>query len=120
MKKVNTDRVDRRKKRVSGNIFGTKEKPRVSVYASNVYTYAQMINDSDRKTLLAFSSLQLAKGEKYTKEKKTVEAKKVGLELANIAKKSGIKEAVFDRGKYSYKGRVKALAEGLREGGIKI
>src|SRR3989338_1847065 len=108
MGKINKNRVERRKKRVSSKIFGTKERPRVSVFASNVHTYAQVIDDVDRVTLVSYSSLQLS------------QAKKVGLELAKIAGKSGIKQAVFDRGKYSYKGRVKALAEGLREGGIKI
>lgn len=120
MGKINKNRVERRKKRVSSNIFGSKERPRVSVFVSNVYIYAQIINDTERKTLVSYSSLQLAKTEKYKKQKKVEEAKKVGLDLAVKAKKSGIKQAVFDRGRYSYKGRVKALAEGLREGGIKI
>ncbi|OGK11863.1 50S ribosomal protein L18 [Candidatus Roizmanbacteria bacterium RIFCSPLOWO2_01_FULL_37_12] len=120
MGKINKNRVERRKKRVSSKIFGTKERPRVSVFASNVHTYAQVIDDVDRVTLVSYSSLQLSQAEKYKREKKVDEAKKVGLELAKIAGKSGIKQAVFDRGKYSYKGRVKALAEGLREGGIKI
>lgn len=117
---INKDRVARRKKRVSSNIFGTKERPRVSVFASNAYTYAQMIDDAERKSIVAYSSLQLTKTDKYKKEKKVQEAKKVGLELAKKAIKSGVKNAVFDRGRFSYKGRVKALAEGLREGGIII
>ena len=120
MKKINTNRRYRRKKRVSSNITGFKNRPRVSVFASNVYTYAQMIDDQARITLTAYSSLELAKSEKYKKVKKVMEAKQVGLELAGRAKKIGIKSAVFDRGRYSYKGRIKAVAEGLREGGIKI
>ena len=120
MAKITKPRVLRRKKRVSSNILGTKLRPRVSVFVSNIYIYAQMIDDAARKTLASFSSLQLAKDAKYKKDKKTNEARKVGVELSNIAKKNGIKEAIFDRGRYSYNGRVKALAEGLREGGLKI
>ncbi len=120
MGKVNKDRKNRRKKRVSNNIFGTKDKPRISVFASNRYTYAQVIDDSGKMTLTSFSSLNLARSEKYKKDKKVFEAKLVGLELAKKVKEMKIKKAVFDRGKYSYKGRVKALAEGLREGGLQI
>ena len=120
MKKITKDRVLRRKKRVSSNIFGLKNKPRVSVFASNVYIYAQMIDDEARKTLVSYSSLHFSRSKEYKKDKKVNEARKVGIELAAIAKKKGIKEAVYDRGRYSYKGRVKALAEGLREGGIII
>jgi len=120
MKKINKNRVKRRKKRVSGNIIGTREKPRISVFSSNRYTYAQIIDDSDRVTLDSYSSLKLTQSEKYKKDKKVEEAKKVGLELAKKAIRKAITKAVLDRGKYSYKGRVKALAEGLREGGIKI
>ena len=120
MGKISKSQGERRKKRVSNNLFGVKEKPRVSVFASNRYIYAQVIDDSKRTTITSFSSLKLAQSDKYKKEKKTDEAKKVGLELAKIAKKLEIKKAIFDRGKYSYKGRVKALAEGLREGGLVI
>ena len=120
MGKINNNRENRRKKRVSSNIFGTKEKPRISVFASNRYTYAQVIDDSDKNTLISYSSLKLAQSENYNKDKKVEEAKKVGLELAKKTVKKGIKKAVFDRGKYSYKGRIKAVAEGMREGGLKI
>ena len=120
MGKTKYNRSEKRKRRISKNIFGTKDKPRISVYASNVYTYAQVIDDQARQTLAQFSSLNLARIDKYKKEKKVNEAKKVGLELANKIKKIGIKAAVFDRGRHAYKGRVKALAEGLREGGVII
>ncbi|MBI4225537.1 50S ribosomal protein L18 [Candidatus Roizmanbacteria bacterium] len=120
MVKVNKNREQRRKKRISSKIFGMKEKPRISVFASNRYTYSQLIEDSDRVTLISYSSLKLARSKNYKKDKKVEEAKTVGLELAKKAKELGIKKAVFDRGKYSYKGRVKALAEGLREGGLEI
>lgn len=120
MKKINLDRVNRRKKRISSNIFGTQENPRISVFVSNKYTYAQIIDDKKKITLVSYSSLNIARRKGYQKEKKVDEAKKTGLGLAEKAKKVGIKKAVFDRGRYSYKGRVKALTEGLREGGITI
>lgn len=94
--------------------------PRISVFASNRYTYAQAIDDEARKTLASYSSLKLARSKKLEKRKKVEAAKMVGLELVKIMKKEGITKAVFDRGRYVYKGRVKAVAEGLREGGLKI
>lgn len=106
--------------RVSKNLFGTKQKPRISIFCSNRYTYAQAINDEVRTTIIAFSSLQLEKKKGYQKNKKSDEAKMIGLALVEELKRLNIKKAVFDRGLYKYGGRVKALAEGLREGGIKI
>jgi|SRR3989344_56719 len=120
MKKISKDPKKRRKKRVSGNIFGTKEKPRISPFLSNRFTYIQIIDDVQRKTLTSYSSLKLARSNKHSKGKKVDEAKIVGLELAKQARKLGVTKAIFDRGLYAYKGRVRALAEGLREGGLKI
>ena len=113
MKKINTDRISRRKKRVSANIAGTNQKPRIVVFRSNRYIYAQAIDDVERKTLASFSG-------KGIEGKKSEQAKKVGVKLAEKLKTKKIKEAVFDRSSYSYQGRVKALCEGIREGGIKI
>ena len=121
MKNINRHRRLRRKLRVSANIFGTKERPRISVYRSNRYLYAQAIDDEKRHTLASSSSLVLRKNKKIDKKvRKTEEAKIVGLDLAEKLKKLRIEKAVFDRGWYHYHGRVAALAEGLREGGIKI
>ena len=120
MGKINTKQGLRRKIRVRSGIFGTKDKPRVSVFASNRYTYAQVIDDSGRTTLAAYSSLQISQAKDYKKGKKVEEAKNVGLSLAKEMKKKGIKQAVLDRGRYAYKGRVKSLTEGLREGGLQI
>ncbi len=120
MRSVNVNKSFRRKKRISSNIFGTKDRPRISVFASNRFTYAQAIDDENRKTITSYSSLIFAGGKDYKKEKKVVEAKKVGVQLAKLAKEKGIARAIFDRGKYSYKGRIKALAEGLREEGLII
>ncbi len=101
------------------NIKGTKERPRISINRSNRFIYAQAIDDSNRKTVASFSSLQLAREKKLT-GKKVEQAKTVGLELSKLLKEKKISEAVYDRGQYGYKGRVKALAEGLREGELKI
>lgn len=106
--------------RISNNLFGSKVRPRIAVFASNRYTYAQAIDDDAKVTLTSFSSLSLKKGKDYKKGKKTDEAKQVGVELAKLIKDLKIAEAIFDRSIYAYKGRVKALAEGLREGGLKI
>ncbi|MBI4008610.1 50S ribosomal protein L18 [Candidatus Roizmanbacteria bacterium] len=115
-----TNRKIRRKKRISKKIIGTKERPRVSVFVSNRYTYAQIIDDEAKKTLVSFSSLILSRSKNYKKAKKLEEAKKIGIELAKVAQGKKITKAVFDRAIYSYNGRVKALAEGLRQGGLKI
>lgn len=113
MKTVNTDRVSRRKKRISANIVGTKDRPRVVVFRSNRYIYAQAVDDGARVTVASFSGHGIP-------GKKSEQAKAVGLKLAEKLKTMKITQAVFDRSSYSYLGRVKALAEGLREGGIKI
>jgi large subunit ribosomal protein L18 len=120
MKNINLDRKLRRKRRVSKNIFGTKEKPRISVFRSNRYIYAQAVDDVNKLTIVSLSSLNLLKDKDFKKSKKTDEARQVGLGIAKNLKEKKIDKGVFDRGLYAYKGRVKALAEGLREGGFKI
>ncbi|MGB9883109.1 MAG: 50S ribosomal protein L18 [Microgenomates group bacterium] len=114
MIKVNLDKKLRKKRRVSSNIRGTASVPRISVFRSNRYIYAQAIDDEKRVTIASSSSLKLPKA------KKTAQARQVGLDLAKKLIEKNIKKAVFDRSIYQYKGRVKALAEGLREGGIVI
>lgn len=106
----------RRAHRVRARIFGTKEKPRLSVFRSNTYTYAQLIDDADRKTIASVSSREM-KDKKGTKQDG---AKFVGKSIAEKAKKAGIETAVFDRGPYQYHGRVKTLVEAAREGGLQI
>ena len=105
----------RRHRRVRGKIAGTSERPRLVVFRSNRGIEAQLIDDLEGKTLAAASWLQ-AKGE----GDKTAQAAAVGKLLAERAKDAGIETAVFDRGGYLYHGRVKALADGAREGGLKI
>lgn len=119
---INTtiDRKQRRKRKIRAQIFGTKEKPRLSIFRSNKYIYAQAFDDEGRKTIASFSSLDLKKAKKFEQGKKTDHAKVIGVEFATILKKKGVTQAVFDRNVYAYKGRVKALAEGLREGGLTI
>jgi len=118
MKKINFDRNERRKKRVSSGLKGTKDRPKISVFRSNKYFYAQAIDDEKRHTIAYFSSFKL--NSKDSKLKKTEEAKLVGKGLAQELSKQGIKKAILDRRNYAYLGRVKAFSEGLREGGLEI
>jgi len=104
----------RRKRRIRGRINGTTERPRVSVFRSNRAIYAQIVDDTVAATLAAARSAEVV-GEGL---KKAEVAKKVGELLAQRAKDKGIERVVFDRSGYLYHGRVKALAEGAREGGL--
>ncbi len=104
-----------RHKRVRAKIVGSPKRPRVAVYKSNQYIYAQVIDDEAGKTLLSVSD----HGAK-TKVKKSEAALKTGEELAKKMKERGIAEAVFDRGGFKFHGRIKALADGLKKGGIKV
>ncbi len=108
---------DRRHRRVRGKVTGTAERPRLVVFRSNRGIEAQLVDDVTGKTLTGASWLALAKG---FKGNKTEQAAEVGKLLAERAKQSGIEAVVFDRGGYLYHGRVKALANGAREGGLKF
>lgn len=116
MKKINKDRNLRIRKKVRRKIIGSGRK-RVSVFRSNKYIYAQVIDDVKDITLAVSSSKNLKVDAKITKKE---QAKMVGTDLAKKIVKLKIKEVVFDRGSYRYLGRVKELAIGLREGGIII
>jgi large subunit ribosomal protein L18 len=105
----------RRRRRVRGKVSGTAERPRLAVFRSNVAIYAQLVDDLDGKTLASASSKGLPKSFKGTK---TAQANEVGKQLATAAKQAGIEACVFDRAGYQYHGRVRALAEGAREGGL--
>lgn len=104
----------RRHKKVRAKIFGTSSKPRIAVFKSNQYIYAQVVDDKSGKTLLSVSDLGVKTG------KKSEKALKIGETLAARMKEKGMLEAVFDRGGFKFHGRVKSVAEGLRSGGIKI
>jgi large subunit ribosomal protein L18 len=101
---------------VRGKLFGNAERPRLVVFRSNRGIEAQLVDDLEGKTLAAASWLQL----KSFKGSKTEQAAEVGKLLAQNAKKAGVETVVFDRGGYLYHGRVKALAEAAREGGLKF
>ena len=104
----------RRHRRVRGKVSGTAERPRLVVHRSNRGIEAQLVDDVEGKTLAASSWLQV----KASKGTKTDQAVEVGKLLAKNAKDAGIATAVFDRGGYLYHGRVKALADAAREGGL--
>jgi large subunit ribosomal protein L18 len=107
----------RRHRRVRGKVFGTAERPRLVVFRSNRGIEAQLVDDADGKTLAAASWLHL---KKTFKGNKTEQAAEVGKLLAENAKKANVETVVFDRGGYLYHGRVKALAEAAREGGLRF
>jgi large subunit ribosomal protein L18 len=107
----------RRHRRVRGKIFGTAERPRLVVFRSNRGIEAQLIDDLGGKTLAAASWLNLKKS---FKGNKTAQAAEVGKLLAANAKTANVETVVFDRGGYLFHGRVKALADAAREGGLKF
>ena len=104
--------------RVRKKIHGTTTRPRLSVYRSLNHVYAQVIDDEQGKTLAAASSLESAVKGQINGKLKTDVAKMVGTLISERAKEKGITTIVFDRGGYMYHGRVKALAEAVREGGL--
>ena len=112
-----TERRARIKKRIRKVVYGTTERPRLSVFRSNKQIYAQIIDDVNGTTLVAASS-KVKEIEQSVN--KTEVAKMVGKLLAERATQAGIQEVVFDRNGYLYHGRVKSLADGAREGGLKF
>ena len=107
----------RRHRRLRRHIAGTAERPRLVVFRSNRGIEAQLVDDVEGKTLASASHVALKKSFKGTK---TDQAAEVGKLLAQNARKAGVETVVFDRGGYLYHGRVKALAEGAREGGLRF
>ena len=107
---------ERRHRRIRGKVAGTAERPRLAVFRSNKGIQAQLIDDGNAVTVAAASWLNLKK----FKGTKTDQASEVGKLLAANAKQAGVEAVVFDRGGYLYHGRVKALADGAREGGLKF
>jgi large subunit ribosomal protein L18 len=111
----------RKKKRIRSKISGTGNRPRLLIFRSLKNTYAQLIDDSQDKTLTGVSTLSAdIKGEVAKAKTKQDAAKLVGIQIAQKAKSMKIEEVVFDRGGYRYHGRVKAVAEGAREKGLKF
>lgn len=114
--KLKHTRAKRRVMRVRSKIFGTPEKPRLSVYRSSKHLYVQVIDDQESATIAQANTRQLTE-EKVTKTQK---AEKIGIILATQLSKKGIKKVVFDRGSYKYTGRVRQLADAVRKSGITI
>lgn len=114
--KLNNLRRKRRKAGIRKGVFGSAEKPRLSVYRSSKHIYAQLINDFEGKTLASASTVQ-AKAEKGGNIQA---AKEIGTKIAEQAKAAGIEAIAFDRNGFKYHGRVKALADAAREGGLKF
>jgi large subunit ribosomal protein L18 len=112
-----TLRRNKIRRSIRKRVKGTSERPRLSVFRSNRDIYVQVIDDSVGNTLVAASSREKGVAPKGTKIEK---AKAVGAELARRALEKGITQVVFDRGGYLYHGRVKAVADGAREGGLKF
>ncbi len=114
-------RQDRKIKRVRRNLLGTSERPRLSVFRSLNHIYAQVIDDSQSKTLVAASTLSKEIADDLAKAKSKVEKSKiVGSLVAKLAVEAKVEKVVFDRGLYRYHGRVQAVAEGAREAGLKF
>jgi large subunit ribosomal protein L18 len=110
----------RRHVHVRIRVSGTPEKPRLNVYRSLAEIYVQLIDDKAGHTITAASSIDHELKEKMTGLKKSEQARLVGLAIAERAKAKGISQVVFDRGGYKYIGRIKALADGAREGGLEF
>jgi large subunit ribosomal protein L18 len=106
---------ERRRKRIRRKVVGTAERPRLSVYRSNVHIYAQLIDDHAGHTIAAADSREAGEAENRKEA-----ARKVGELIASRAAEAGVEEVVFDRGGNKYHGRVAALAEGARSGGLKL
>jgi large subunit ribosomal protein L18 len=106
----------RRRRRVRAKVHGTAERPRISVFRSNRGISAQLVDDEEGRTLASVSWTEAA----LRDLKPTEQASEAGKLLAQRAQAAGVQRAVFDRGGYQYHGRVKALAEGAREGGLSV
>jgi large subunit ribosomal protein L18 len=106
---------EKRRKRVRRKVAGTAERPRLSVYRSNLHIYAQLIDDERGHTVAAADSREIGEAENRKEA-----ARKVGELVARKAADAGVEEVVFDRGGNKYHGRIAALAEGAREGGLKL
>ncbi|HYO09040.1 MAG TPA: 50S ribosomal protein L18 [Tepidisphaeraceae bacterium] len=119
--KLKADRLERRKYRTRKNIFGTTERPRLSVFRSDKHIYAQLIDDLAGRTLAAVASTSgETRGAELKNGGNVNAAKKVGAAIAARAKEIGVTKVAFDRGGRMYHGRIKALADAAREGGLQF
>ena len=117
-KTIKVKNKENRKRRIRAKVTGTSECPRLSIFSSNKHIFAQIIDDNSGKTVVSASDFE--KGSKAAKGTKSEISKQVGLKIAERAKAKKVKKIVFDRGGKLYHGRVKAVAEGAREGGLEF
>ncbi len=110
----------RRHRRVRKKVSGTPQRPRLCVFRSNMHIYAQVIDDSVGRTLAAASTVESELQPSLVGKTKTERAKVIGAAIAERARAAGIEYVVFDRGGFKYHGRVQALADAAREGGLKF
>jgi len=113
---IKKEKIARRHKKIRKDINGTKDRPRLCVFRSNQHIYAQLVDDNKAKVIMAVSDKDI----KAKKGKKLDMSKEVGKLIAKKAIEAKIEKVVFDRGGVLFHGRVKALAEGAREGGLKF
>ena len=114
---IKQEKRDRRHRRIRAKIQGTADRPRLFVFRSANHIYAQLIDDDKGRIIVSAQDLKVSAGKKKTK---TDKAKEVGKLIAQKAVEKKVEKVVFDRGGYKYHGRVKSLAEGAREGGLKF
>ncbi|MBM2818103.1 MAG: rplR [Parcubacteria group bacterium] len=112
--KIKKQKIERRHKKIRAKASGTSDVPRLSIYRSNKYIYAQLIDDTLKNTIVYLSSAKV-KGKTFTDR-----SRETGKQIAKAAEEKKISKVVFDRGGFRYAGRIKALAEGAREGGLKF
>ncbi|MDX1993797.1 MAG: 50S ribosomal protein L18 [bacterium] len=110
----------RRHARIRGRIHGTAERPRLNIYRSVSNIYAQVINDDDGRTIVSASTIDNEVAAQVEGKTKVEAARIVGRMVAERARNAGVEAVTFDRGGYKYHGRIAALAEGAREGGLKF
>jgi large subunit ribosomal protein L18 len=113
-------RAGRRRLRVRSRVIGTAERPRLSVYKSLRHTFLQIIDDEKQTTLIGLASNAKTVVSALGSGKKSELAKKLGVMAAKLAKEKGIEKVVFDRNQFRYHGRIKAVADGAREGGLQF
>lgn len=111
---------ERRHRRLRGYLSGTAERPRLNVFRSGQHIYAQVIDDLAGHTLVSASTIDREMRDQVAEQSKLEQATSVGRIVAERARAAGVTAVVFDRGGYRYHGRVKALAEGAREGGLQF
>lgn len=114
------EKAERRRLRVRAHVLGTAERPRLSVFKSLKNVFVQIVDDENKVTLVGLASNSTSIAKELAKMNKTEQAKMVGKKLAELAKSKGIEAVVFDRNRFRFHGRIKALADGAREGGLKF